>query len=78
MVPQIACLDQSSQDMEHSSGQEMMRIELAEVPASRQNVRPANGAIRLSLLDAWLAFAHCITRVMDANKWGVAYIPARV
>jgi len=56
MVPQTACLDQSFQDMEHSSGQGIMRIELAEVPASKQNVRPANEAISLGLLDAWHAF----------------------
>ena len=65
-----------------------MRIELAEVPASRQKVpspKWSDGWIYWtlgmhSLSDNLIWWGSCTlhTQVTDASEWGVAYIPARV
>jgi hypothetical protein len=63
----------------------MTRVELADVPASRQNVRLRKrkvywmlGMHSLSKNLTWWGPSTLHTQMIDAGEWGMAWIPARV
>jgi len=77
MVAQAACLDQSSQDMEHSCGNDessSLHPDKMCVPQTERLVGFI-GCLACIRLSGSMHTLH--TQVTDASEWGVAYIPAR-